>query len=248
MKRIIINADDCGMSEHVNASIEDGINLGKISSTTIIANMHDFDGAIKLYKTYCDIVSFGWHINLDEGEPLTRSQLLLDIGFFIEQDGKLLLNGGAFRHSFFNKEMRDDIKKELRTQWEKIKDNGVVITHADGHHYIHSQPSMIQIIPSLFHELGIDRCRHVANYGIKGISGFARSMWAFYYKMRGIRMPETFCAFSDYYNDPNLPQGNTIELMCHPGHHSIEYQKEYDQLRSFNLNTWDAKLITYRTI
>jgi len=248
MRSFIINADDCGMSVYVNACIEEGINLGKISSTTIIANMHDFDGAIRLYKSYGDRVSFGWHINLDEGEPLTRSQLLLDKGFFIEHDDKLLLNGGAFRHAFFNKEMREAIKIELRKQWEKIKDSGVDITHADGHHYIHSQPSMVQIIPFLFDELGIDRCRHVANYGIKGISGIARSTWAFYFKTKGIRMPDTFCAFSDYYNHPNLSQGSTIELMCHPGHHSEEYKIEFELVKTIDVRNWGGDLISYKSI
>lgn len=248
MKRIIINADDCGISKHVDSCIEEAINLGLISSTTIMANMNDFEGAVELYKKYHDHISFGWHINLDEGIPLTRSQVLLDLGFFIEKDNQMLLNGSAFSRSFFNKEVRHAIKTELRCQWEKLCDNGVIISHVDGHHFIHTQPSMVQIMPSLFKELGINRCRHVSNYGHSGLSALARSLWAFLYKSRGVRMPDTFSALGDYFNNRFLPQGLTIELMCHPGHLNKKYQEEIALLRTINLQDWESEMITYYDI
>lgn len=245
MRKIIINADDCGISKHVDSCIEEAIKQGLISSTTILANMDDFDGAVKLYKTYHDHISFGWHINLDEGASLTRSQVLLDKGIFIERDNQIYLNGSAFGRSFFNKEVRQAIKTELRSQWEKLSDNGIIISHVDGHHFIHTQPSMIQIMPSLFKELGINRCRHVSNYGHSGLSGLARSLWASYYKSRGMRMPDTFSSLADYYNDRFLPQGRTIELMCHPGHQNKKYQEEFALLRTIDFKEWEACLCTY---
>lgn len=248
MKKIIINADDCGKSQYVNSCIEEAITLGKISSTTIMANMEDFEGAVKLFKQYNEKISFGWHINLDEGAPLTKSQILLDAGFFVEKNGVVLLNGMAFRKKYFNKEMRTAIKNELRTQWVKIRDNGINITHADSHHYVHTQPSMIQIMPSLFQELNITRCRHVANYGITGLSGIARKAWAAYYKMNGIHMPDTFGSFDEYYGNPHLKQGNTIELMCHPGHPSELYKKEIELIKKIDISNWGAELITYKEI
>lgn len=248
MKSIIINADDCGKSVNVDNCIEEGIVLGKISSTTIMANMDDFAGAIRLYNQYCDHVSFGWHINLDEGSPLTKSQLLLDKGFFIEKNGHLELNGRAFSKSYLNSEMRSEIKKELMAQWERLRDSGIFITHADSHHFYHTQPCMVQVLPSLFNELGITRCRNVVNYGIKGISGVARDSWSLYYRLRGMKMPDTFCSFLGYYKNPRQKQGNTIELMCHPGHHNPDYIKEFELIKETNLLEWDANLITFREI
>lgn len=245
-RRIIINADDCGKSQIVDTYIENAIMKGIISSTTIMANMADFDGAVRLYRQYHKEVSFGWHINLDEGEPLTKSQLLLDTGFYIEKDGAIQLNGMAFRNKFFNKEMRYDINKELRTQWVKIRDNGIEITHADSHHYIHTQPSMIQILPSLFQDLNIKRCRCIANYGISGLNGLVRNVWTIYYKKRGLRMPDTFCSFNTYASNRFKRQGQIIELMCHPGH--PDYQREYELLMNTNLDDWNSKLITYKEI
>lgn len=246
--KLIINADDCGISRHVNEEIEKCIIEGKITSTTIMANMDDFEGAVKLYDKYKNQVSFGWHINLDQGEALTRSQLLLDKGFFIEKDNKILLNGSSFGKSVFSLPMRNEIKRELRTQWEKISDNGISITHADSHHFIHTQPSMIQIMPSLFKELNIRCCRHVANYGAKGMNYIARMVWSAIYRMNGFKMPDTFCSFSQYLNYKGLKQGDVIELMVHPGHPDKAYDNEYKSMMSINYtDIWpNAHLINYK--
>lgn len=250
MRKIIINADDCGISDKVDAAIEMGIVAGKITSTTIMANMNDFDGAVKLYKLYKDSVSFGWHINLDEGEPLTQSQLLLDRGFFVEKEGKIQMNGMNFCRSFMDKPMREEIKKELTCQFEKLQDNGIHITHADSHHYIHTQKGMIQVIPSLFKELKIKRCRRIYNYGFTGINGLIRTAWAGYYKIHGIRMPDTFAPFSNYEKKPFLKQGEIIELMVHPGHPSTEYYSEFHLLlqTEFTDRNLQCELITYKEV
>ena len=97
MKRVIINADDCGASDFANHCIEDEIARGGVSSTTIMANMPGFNGAVEMYRKYHDTVSFGWHINLTYGEPLTQSQILLDKGFFLEKEGHVLFNGKTIK-------------------------------------------------------------------------------------------------------------------------------------------------------
>ena len=70
MNTIVINADDCGKSSVVNKAIRDCVESNLITSTTIMSNMDDFGGAIKLYEDYSGKISFGLHINLDEGEYL----------------------------------------------------------------------------------------------------------------------------------------------------------------------------------
>lgn len=44
MRQVIINADDCGISQYVDREIERFIQLGKITSTTVMANMDDLEG------------------------------------------------------------------------------------------------------------------------------------------------------------------------------------------------------------
>ncbi len=246
MRDIIINADDCGKDLVVNQEIGKAIQYGKISSTTIMANMDDFEGAVKLYNDYHDVISFGWHINLTEGSPLTQNQYLLDKGYYKEIDGQVVFNGEVFWRSRLDKEMTTGIKKELKTQYEKIRDNGIEITHADGHHHIHTAPSLLFLIPSLLSELRIERCRHISNYGVSTMSYLARQIWTIPYKVRGLKIPNTFTSFAAYHNNPRMRQGRVIELECHPGHPKDIYKKEMELIYSTDLKGWDAQLVTYK--
>lgn len=236
MKKIIINADDCGISKHVDIEIERCILSGKITSATIMANMSDFDGAVRLYKEYHQQISFGWHMNLTEGTPLLKSQLLLDKGYYVEREGKLELNVNDFRNKLPEKEVRHELKKELVAQYNKLRDSGIQITHVDSHQYIHTSPGMVLFMPSFLREMKITRCRRVENYGFSTKSYLARQLWAVSFKMRGLRMPDTFCFFQSYYDNSNLKQGDTIELMIHPGHSKSPFKEEYNLLLNSNIS------------
>lgn len=58
--KLIINADDCGKNKEVNAAISHFIETGKITSTTVMANMDDLEGASRLFDEYQDSISFGY--------------------------------------------------------------------------------------------------------------------------------------------------------------------------------------------
>lgn len=244
--RIIVNADDCGLSKQVDNNIEKCIRENKISSTTVLANMEDFAGAVQLYKKYNDIISFGWHINLTEGMPLMYSQLLLDEGYYVENDSGIYYNGKAFWRKLLKSDMLIDIKKELKAQYEKIRDYGIEITHVDGHHHIHTAPSLLFMFLSLFKELRIERCRHIKNYKVGKISYIGRQIWALPFIIRGVKMPDYFTSYSDYYANPQFCKGKIAELECHPGHNKVIYQKEMDLIFSNNIENNQTHLITYK--
>ena len=250
MKRIIINADDCGISQHVDAEIERCILAGKITSVTIMANMSDFEGAVRLYKEYHNQISFGWHMNLTEGEPLLKNQLLLDKGYYVEQDGKVEFNVNEFRNRLPGRAIWSELKKELKTQYEKLYDYGICISHADSHQYIHTSPGLGLLMPSFLSEMKITRCRRVENYGFSKISYLARQLWAATFKMHGLQLPDTFCFFQNYYENSNLKQGETVELMIHPGHAKSPYREEYALMFKVDYKQeWpNAELVNYKTM
>lgn len=247
-RRIIINADDCGISKRVNQEIESCINAGLLTSTTVMANMEDFEGAVRLYRRYKDVISFGWHINLTQGQPLTRSQLLLDKGYYNEKDGRLEFNGRAFRNKLIDKGMGSEIHKELLAQYSRLRDSGIVPTHADSHQHIHTTRSMLFIVPSLLKELGIVKCRRLRNYVPSVYSRALRNCWGAWMKMHGLKMTDTFCAFHEYYDTPLITQGMLVELMCHPGHQGEEYREEYELLKNADFDKLKAKLISYKEL
>lgn len=248
---MIINADDCGLSKEVNAVIERAITQKKITSTTIMANMEDLDGAVRLFNQYKDSTSFGVHLNLTEGSPLLYSQELLDIGFYKEHDGSILLNGKTFQNKLLNKSCEDAIRKELMAQIEKIRDYGVELSHIDSHHHIHKTMVMIRILPKICKDTGLYKVRNIHNYMPLGKQTLIRKIWTLSYKIRipSIVFTDWFCSFSDYMQlcDKTMyKEGDTIELMCHPG--GIYPEEDRNLFEISAEEQWGVSLINYNQL
>lgn len=245
MKRIIINADDCGMSVRVNEHIEQAILAGKITSTTIMANMDDFEGAVNLYKKYHESISFGWHINLSEGAPLFYSQKLLDRGFYKEMDGGIVMDGKKYIRKWLPADMRDEIAKELKAQYEKLRDNGIILSHIDSHHHVHTSTWAITLIPKLLKDINISAMRNISNNMPFGFSSILRHGWSamMKYQLPKLAMPEVLSGYQRYIEKGLLAKGEVIELECHPGHPS--YEEEEQMLLSHNYEN-NIQLISYK--
>lgn len=247
LKRVVVNADDCGMSKTVNEHIEKAILAGKITSTTIIVNMDDYEGAVALYKKYCDRISFGWHINLTEGKPLLKSQLLLDCGFYIETDNGVKMNGRKFMHKWLPSKVRLEIKKELMAQHAKLQASGINISHVDSHHHVHTSTWAVNLIPSLLNETGIKAMRCMFNNKPMSLDFLLRKGWMAIMKLqvRGLRMPNVLSGFQQFVEEGIIPNGNIIELECHPGHPKYSYEEELMMNQSYSAN---YRLISYNQI
>ena len=250
---LIINADDCGYSRKVNQHIEQAIINGRISSTTIMANMDDFEGAIHLYQQYKDTISFGFHVNLTEGSPLRYSQRLLDMGFYQESDGKIVFNAQPYRRKKLTKSVREEIFQEVLAQGTKIREAGVMLSHIDGHHFIHQSIFMLPVLPKLCKMIDVHKVRNYRNYMKPSFNRFARNQWSqiirlYDSKARFTEWFTSFDEFSQYYSAGIIlyKDNDTIELMCHPG--GI-YEKEEDLLMHSDIEkTFNCKLINYNQL
>ena len=256
MWRIIVNADDCGKSSQVDAAIESTICDGKLSSTTIMANMPDLKGAYRLYNAYHEKISFGWHINLTEGRPVRDSQLLLDKGFIIESGGIFTFNAEQFetsRYKFLDKRLRGEIMKELIAQYTRLLDYGFNISHIDSHHHIHTSLFMFRILPELTRLCHINKIRNIRNIMPLSLNFMGRKAWSITQKTmcRSVVMTDYFEDYSQFqklYSSDGLkiPGNATIELMCHPGHPIYKdesFLKQRDVFKDYN-----AELISYNEL
>lgn len=244
---MIINADDCGRTIQQNASIERAIVAKKITSTSIMANMPAFDGAVGLYNNYREIISFGVHLNLTEGEPLLYSQKLLDIGFYKQEEGKLLFNGHSFIRKFLPKIYLHDIKKELILHVNKIRDYGIEPSHIDSHNHIHTSNFMMFLLPSLCKELNIYKVRNIRNLVPFSLNLCARNVWTSAEKLLcpKIKFTNKFASFTDFQKWGANIDFDTFEIMCHPGHPS--YLSEEEALFQYEVPE-KIKLINYRQL
>lgn len=136
MIKVIINADDLGLNPVVNKKIDEALENGYITSSTILANSNYMNEVIHIVRKHPS-ASFGVHLNLTEGRSLTRNPIFAKHGimdenccFILRQSFKTCPNAG--------KELKDAIKKEWIAQIDLLLRNDITLSHADGHHHCHS--------------------------------------------------------------------------------------------------------------
>ena len=171
---------------------------------------------------YKDSISFGVHVNLTDGEPLTHSQALLDYGYFKEEDGKIVLNGYPFINNRIPKRLHQDIINECVAQINKVKDFGIAISHIDSHHLMLTSQSMVNMTPMVLKKVGGKKMRRARNYvENKSLSFLIRQTWFAYMKMRvkGLQSTDWFEMFANFYklSKKGFRLDGSIELMTHPG-------------------------------
>ncbi|NBM48237.1 ChbG/HpnK family deacetylase [Proteus sp. G2666] len=145
MEKIIINADDFGISQNVNKAIVTCFEHEIINSTTILANMYSTNEAIKLAKDLN--LSVGIHLNLVEGCSLT-SKIKNFSQVYNKENSAFEFN--ISRSSLkLNNSLLEAIKIELDSQICYLLDNGIDPTHLDSHQHTHTIFPIFNIVKSL---------------------------------------------------------------------------------------------------
>lgn len=140
--RIIINADDFGLTNELNQCVKVLHDKGIILSATVIANSESFDDAVKIIKSSPGL-GVGVHLCLDGPFNMNNYQnstIDASKNQFFERD-ETIRKLRTFSFSV------DDIFKEYELQLQKVFDNGIKVTHLDHHHHLHLYfPILFQVI------------------------------------------------------------------------------------------------------
>ncbi|MDZ7542981.1 ChbG/HpnK family deacetylase, partial [Clostridium perfringens] len=138
--RLIINADDFGLSRGVNYGIIDAHKNGVIKSTSIMAGMPGFDHAVEFLKD-CPELGCGVHLTLSAYKPVLKTHKTI-----VDENG-------YFYKRIYNKKVEDfdlnEIYNEFCAQIEKVKAWGINITHIDSHHHIHMSEILKPVIEKI---------------------------------------------------------------------------------------------------
>src|SRR5687768_3409092 len=127
---LIVNADDLGYNARTNAAIIQSFERRLCSSATLMANMEGFEEACDLVHANGLVDHVGLHLTLSEGRPLTDN--VRRSHRFCDKDGRFRLLRRE-RVLWFEKEERDQLAGEVRAQIDRLKANGLRITHVDSH-------------------------------------------------------------------------------------------------------------------
>ena len=141
-QKLIVNADDFGLTPGVNYGIIEAFKYGILTSTTLMINQPFVEHAIDLKKKYRNL-GVGIHITFDKGKALIGKSSLTDE------------NGTLLKFPLLKeKGKEEDFYAEAKKQIEKfIELVGEKPTHIDSHHHIHMKiPGAIIAIEKLSKE------------------------------------------------------------------------------------------------
>jgi predicted glycoside hydrolase/deacetylase ChbG (UPF0249 family) len=203
VRRLIVNADDFGLTPGVSRGILVAHRHGIVSSTTLLATQ---PVARDILREALDAgLPLGLHVNLTLGKPLTRGKSL------VGPDGRFVRDPrrAAARASL------KDVEAEVAAQVEKFLSLvGRAPTHLDSHHHVALHEPVREVFIATAGRLGVPVRSEDA--GVRARVRAAR-----------LRTPDHFFGGSgpDAYWTPartlahlgRLPPG-VSEFMTHPGH------------------------------
>ena len=202
MRRLIVNADDFGLTRGVSEGILAAHRHGIVTSTTVLVNRPLAPSL--LLRLIASGIGVGLHLNLTLGAPITRAPSLTG------SDGRFIRDA----RQAAARARPDDVEREIEAQiqaFERLL--GRAPTHLDTHHHAGLLPPVGAIV------LGQARRRGLA---VRSQNEAARAAA----RIAGLRTPDHFFGESGpgaYWSPATtltmlraLPEG-VSEFMTHPG-------------------------------
>jgi predicted glycoside hydrolase/deacetylase ChbG (UPF0249 family) len=157
--RLIINADDFGLTPGVNRAIAELHDAGAVMSATLMATGPAFDDAVALALAR-PTLGVGCHIVLVDGTPVSDpSTIPTLLGPEKNQDRSTFRSSlGDFALGVLRGAIRqDDIQREALAQIQKLQRAGLTLTHVDTHKHTHLLSRVTRPIIRALEQSGI-RC------------------------------------------------------------------------------------------
>ena len=275
--KLIVNADDFGISEAVNHGIVEAFDGGIVTSTSLMATGAAFDHAVELARARPGL-SVGVHLVLTEHRPLIGAAAAASL---VEPDGKF----APHLAQLLAKRLRGavsmaEVRLELDAQIRRVRDAGVAISHVDGHQHAHVLPGIAAVVAELAAKHGIRAVRYpaerVRGYMLRSprharrvAEQAALGLFCASSPLKRLRRSDDFVGFffGGRLDEANLatvltglPPAGTVELMCHPGDENMRpsddwqyaWAAERDALMSPRIRELVAargmQLVSYRDV
>jgi hopanoid biosynthesis associated protein HpnK len=246
VRRLIVNADDFGLTAGVNCAIVEGNRHGIVTSATLMANAQASEAAIDLARAQPGLKT-GCHVVLIDGVPLAANLPSLTNG-----SARFRSSLKEFAMAAVRKKLAvEEIEREVEAQVRKLQSSGITLTHVDSHKHTHMFPHVLRPLLRVARACGIRAVRNpfepmrswpsrmvLATPGLwlRSVGVTAFGMFAAEFrraiKEQGIVSTDgtVGIAVTGLLDQPKLlrifealPEG-TWELVCHPGYSDADLQ------------------------
>jgi hopanoid biosynthesis associated protein HpnK len=156
--RLILNADDFGLTAGVNRAVAELHRAGALTSATLMARADATDEAIAIARA-TPTLGVGCHVVLVDGEPVLPAQAL---PMLVDQcTGRFQPTSGAFVQRLFTGRIRSaEIEAETAAQIALLQSGGVALTHIDTHKHVHLFPAVLRPVLRAARAAGIRAVRN----------------------------------------------------------------------------------------
>jgi predicted glycoside hydrolase/deacetylase ChbG (UPF0249 family) len=250
MRRLIINADDFGLTGGVCQGIRFAFSCGAISSTTAMMNLPGIAAELEVVKRDAPSLPVGVHLCLTLGKPLTPPERIPSL---VDGEGRFV-NRDIFLSRLESVRL-EEAGLEFRAQIEALSACGIRPDHLDSHHFIsYVSPGLLESMLSLAEEYRLAVRPPAASDGTVAelFPGLPQSAADFlsgpaWDAVRRSPVPTADRLYLTFYNKTataknlqrilgDLPDGIS-EIMCHPGMADGELRNisDYAEERGYEL-------------
>lgn len=156
MKRLIVTADDFGLTVPVNEAVEEGHRGGILTAASLMVTGDAAADAVARAKRLPKL-GVGLHLVLVDGVPVLPPERIPDL---VGSDGRFSTNVLAQGVRIFClPSARRQLAAELRAQLEAFRATGLALDHVNAHHHFHLHPTIQRELLRLAGEFGIRAVR-----------------------------------------------------------------------------------------
>ena len=153
--RLIVNADDFGLSASVNAAVIRAHREGILTTASLMVSEPGFTEAVQLARENPRL-GVGLHLTLLMGHSALPPEKIPGL---VNARGEFSNRPvGVGLGYFFNRGLREQLRAEIHAQFEKFHATGLPLDHVNGHLHLHLHPVVFKILMADADQL---RIRHL---------------------------------------------------------------------------------------
>lgn len=156
MNRLIVNADDFGLSPSVNEAVIRAHREGILTTASLMVGEPGFEEAVRLAKENPKL-GVGLHLVLLHGHAVLPPGKIPGL---VNSRGEFSNHPAATGMKyFFRRGLREQLRAEIHAQFEKFRATGLPLDHVNGHLHLHLHPVIFKILMEDSEKLGIRHLR-----------------------------------------------------------------------------------------
>jgi hopanoid biosynthesis associated protein HpnK len=166
MKRIIVSADDFGLTESVNEAVERAHREGVLSTASLMVAGDAAADAVARARRLPGL-KVGLHLVLVEGRSVLPPA---EIPHLVNAQGEFSRRQAAlgFKY-FFHPTIRADLAREIRAQFDAFAATGLELDHLNAHKHMHLHPTVARLALSIGRDYGCKAVRVPRAYEAGGL-------------------------------------------------------------------------------